>query len=229
MNKIWKRTLYWTTGILLVAVIVLLCVYWASQTVPAYYKTAIEIPRARQLSSATELEETIELVKSDLQQSEEITIELTQNQINGWLATRLGTQGRMKLPAGVKLPQVVLQPEFVILAFKIEKENFSCVVSIKMSVNLSTDLQQLHFEIQEIHAGSLPVNIKRVFDELENAMNQSRVPFSWVPGSDRRKAIVEIPSDLLKDMKGPISKKLLTDLSLDIKFERLTITAKVDN
>ena len=60
MNKIWKRTLYWTTGILLVAVLVLLCVYWASQTVPDYYKRAIEIPRARQLSSATELEETID-------------------------------------------------------------------------------------------------------------------------------------------------------------------------
>ena len=125
MNKIWKRTLYWTTGILLVAVLVLLCVYWASQTVPDYYKRAIEIPRARQLSSATELEETIDLVKDDLKSADEITIELTQDQINGWLTTRLGSQGRMKLPNDVELPQIVLQPDSIILAFKINKDNFS--------------------------------------------------------------------------------------------------------
>mgnify|MGYP007106925093 CR=1 FL=1 len=229
MNKIWKRTLYWTTGILLVAVVILLCVYWASQTVPDYYKHAIEIPRARQLSNAAELEETIDLVKDDLRRAEEISLELTQDQINGWLATRLGSNGRMKLPAGVELPQIVLQPDSAILAFKIDKENFSCVVSIKMNVRLSTDMQQLEFAIEEIHAGSLPVAIKRVFYELENAMNRSKIPFSWVPGSDRRKAIVELPADLLKDVEGPLSEKTITAESLEIKFERLKVTATVDN
>lgn len=229
MNKIWKRTLYWTTGILLCAVVVLLCVYWASQTVPDYYQRAIEIPRARQLSSATELEETIDLVKDDLKRADEITIELTQDQINGWLATRLGSQGRMQLPADVELPQIVLQPDSVILAFKINKDNFSCVVSIKMSVSLSTDLQQLNFAIKEIHAGSLPVAIKRVFDELESAMERSKIQFSWVPGSDRREAIVEIPSDLLKNVEGPISKRVITAELLEIGFERLKVSATVDN
>ena len=229
MNKIWKRTLYWTTGVLLVAVFVLLCVYWASQTVPDYYKRAIEIPRARQLSSATELEETIDLVKDDLKGADEVTIELTQDQINGWLATRLGSQGRMNLPNGVELPQIVLQPDSLILAFKINKDNFSCVVSIKMSVKLSTDMQQLEFAIKEIHAGSLPVAIKRVFDELESAMERSKIQFSWVPGSDRREAIVEIPSDLLKDAEGPISKRVIKAESLEIRFERLKVSATVDN
>ena len=229
MNKIWKRTLYWTTGILLVAVLVLLCVYWASQTVPDYYKRAIEIPRARQLSSATELEETIDLVKDDLKSADEITIELTQDQINGWLATRLGSQGRMKLPNDVELPQIVLQPDSIILAFKINKDNFSCVVSIRMNVNLSTDMQQLEFEIKEIHAGSLPVAIKRVFDELESAMERSSIQVSWVPGSNRREAVVEIPPDLLKDAEGPISKRVIIAESLEIKFERLKVSATVHN
>ena len=229
MNKIWKRTLYWTTGILLVAVLVLLCVYWASQTVPDYYKRAIEIPRARQLSSATELEEMIDLVKDDLKGADEVTIELTQDQINGWLTTRLGSQGRMKLPNDVELPQIVLQPDSVILAFKINKENFSCVVSIRMNVNLSTDMQQLEFQIKEIHAGSLPVAIKRVFDELESAMERSSIQFSWVPGSDRREAVVDIPPDLLKDVEGPISKRVITAESLEIRFERLKVSATVDN
>ena len=98
-----------------------------------------------------------------------------------------------------------------------------------MNVNLSTDMQQLKFAIKEIHAGSLPVAIKRVFDELESAMERSSIQFSWVPGSDRREAVVEIPPDLLKDAEGPISKRVITAESLEIRFERLKVAATVDN
>ena len=72
-------------------------------------------------------------------------------------------------------------PEFPIdqpqqtLYFTLERSRFTSAISIQLTIKLAEQLNTIEIKLSSLHAGNLPIRIKRVFDEIESAMARSGV------------------------------------------------------
>ena len=92
------------------------------------------------------------------------------------------------------------------LYFTIERSRFTVVISIVVQIELGDDPNTLEIRVVSVHAGSLPIRMKRAFDEIESAMARQGVAFQWKPGTNREVAVVTIPSQVrIKNKQKNIS------------------------
>jgi hypothetical protein len=110
------------------------------------------------------------------------------------------------------------------LYFKIERPRFTVVISIIVQIQLGDDPNTVEIRIVSVHAGSIPVRMKRAFDEIESAMARQGVDFQWKPGTNREVAVVTIPSQVrIKNKQKNIS---VSELSID--DDVVEVTADLD-
>ena len=133
-------------------------------------------------------------IKEDIRWGDDLNYEITQQQINGWLATQLNGNLHVSLPEGIRNPRILIDQLQQTLFFTLERSRFTSVISIQLTIGLSEQPNTIEIKLNSLHAGNLPIRIKRVFDEVESAMARSGVDFKWKPGTDRTVAIVRIPT-----------------------------------
>jgi len=194
------------------------------QTVPLNYQTALVVENEVHQPHLVALQETVDNIKDDIWHRDKLVFEVSEQQINAWLATELGPQSSRTLPEGIKHPRIELGKHQQALYFTIERPQFTVVISVVVQIELGDDPNTVEIRIVSVHAGSLPVRMKRAFDEIESAMARQGVDFQWKPGTNREVAVVTIPSQVrIKNKQKNISVRELT-----IDDDVVEVTAELD-
>ena len=98
------------------------------------------------------------------------------------------------------------------------------MISIVVQIKLGDDPNTVEIRIVNVHAGSLSIRMKRVFDEIESAMARQGVDFQWKPGTNREVAVVTIPSQVRRKNK----QKNISVSELSIGGDVVEVTADLD-
>ena len=221
IKKRWRRILHILLAVSVLILLACLLILWLLQTVPLNYQTALAVENKVHQPHLVALHETVDNIKDDIWHRDKLVFEVSEQQINAWLATQLGPQSSRALPEGIKQPRIELGKHQQTLYFKIERPRFTVVISIVVQIQLGDDPNTVEIRIVSVHAGSLPVRMKRAFDEIESAMARQGVDFQWKPGTNREVAVVTIPSQVrVKDKQKNIS---VSELSIDDDVVEVTV------
>jgi hypothetical protein len=224
IKKRWRRILHILLAVSVLILLACLLILWLLQKVPLNYQTALAVENEVHQPHLVALQETVDNIKDDIWHRDKLVLEVSEQQINAWLATELGPQSSRALPEGIKQPRIELGKHQQTLYFKIERPRFTVVISIIVRIELGADPNTLEIRIVSVHAGSIPVRMKRAFDEIESAMARQGVDFQWKPGTNREVAVVTIPSQVrIKNKQKNIS---VSELSID--DDVVEVTADLD-
>ncbi len=224
IKKRWQRILHILLAVSVLILLACLLILWLLQTVPLNYQTALAVENEVHQPHLVALQKTVDNIKDDIWHRNKLVFEVSEQQINAWLATQLGPQSSRALPEGIKQPRIELGKQQQSLYFTIERPRFTVVISIVVQIQLGEDPNTVEIRIVSVHAGSLPVRMKRAFDEIESAMARQGVDFQWKPGTNREVAVVTIPSQVrVKDKQKNIS---VSELSID--DDVVEVTAELD-
>ena len=224
IKKRWRRILHILLAVSVLILLACLLILWLLQTVPLNYQTALAVENEVQQPHLVALQETVDNIKDDIWHRDKLVLEVSEQQINAWLATELGPQSSRALPEGIKQPRIKLGKHQQTLYFKIERPRFTVVISIVVRIELGDDPNTIEIHIVSVHAGSIPVRMKRAFDEIESAMARQGVDFQWKLGTNREVAVVTIPSQVrIKNKQKNIS---VSELSID--DDVVEVTADLD-
>ena len=208
---------------LAVSVLILLAclsILWLLQTVPLSYQTALAVEKEKHQPHLVALQETVDNIKGDIWHRDQLVFEVSEQQINAWLATELGPQSSRALPEGIKQLRIELEKQQQRLYFTIERSRFTAVISIVVQIELGDDPNTVEISIVSVHAGSLPIRLKRAFDEIESTMAHQGVDFQWKPGTNREVAVVTIPNQVrIKNKQKNIS---VSELSIGDGYVEVT-------
>ena len=216
IKKRWRRILHILLTVSVLILLACLSILWLLQTVPLSYQTALAVENETYQPHLVALQETVDNIKGDIWHRDKLVIELSEQQINAWLATEFGPQSNRALPEGIKQPRIELRKQQQMLYFTIERSRFTVVISIVVQIELGDDPNTVEISIVSVHAGSLPIRMKRAFDEIESVMARQGVDFQWKPRTNREVAVVTIPNQVrIKNKQKNIS---VSELSIGVGF-----------
>lgn len=223
MKMSWRKFFYILLGLGVLVILVALYILHLIRAIPEEYGKELRRPPSAYSEPVQELMDTVDDIEKDLRLGYDLNYRLTQEQINGWLATQLKGNSRVSLPSGIESPRLILGTKRQTVYFTIVGSKFQSAISIQLSCTLTDQPNTVELKIESIHAGSLPIRLKRVFDEIESAMERSGVDFKWKPGTERTVANVRIPSRVRVKRERELQ---ITDL--DFHAGSVHVTAEVD-
>ncbi len=223
MKFTWRKFFYLFIALGSVVILVASYLMYLIRAVPESYEKELSRPPVVHQEPVQELLEKVDDIHEDIRFGADLDYEFTQDQLNAWLATQLTSSSEIALPSGIENPRVVLRPRQQTLYFTLEASKFSSAISIELGMKLAEQPNAVELKLQSIHAGKLPISLKRVFDEIESAMDRSGVNFQWKPGTDRTVAIVQIPSKVRVKRE-----RELTVTALEFLQGKVRVTAEVD-
>ena len=220
IKKRWRRIVHILLAVSVLILLACLSILWLLQTVPLSYQTALAVEKETHQPHLVALQETVDNIKGDIWHRDQLVFEVSEQQINAWLATELGPQSSRALPEGIKQLRIELEKQQQRLYFTIERSRFTAVISIVVQIELGDDPNTVVISIVSVHAGSLPIRLKRAFDEIESTMAHQGVDFQWKPGTNREVAVVTIPNQVrIKNKQKNIS---VSELSIGDGYVEVT-------
>ena len=220
IKKRWRRIVHILLAVSVLILLACLLILWLLQTVPLSYQTALAVEKETHQPHLVALQETVDNIKGDIWHRDQLVFKVSEQQINAWLTMELGPQSSRALPEGIKQPRIELGKQQQRLYFTIERSRFTAVISIVVQIELGDDPNTVEISIVSVHAGSLPIRLKRVFDEIESTMAHQDVDFQWKPGTNREVAVVTIPNQVrIKNKQKNIS---VSELSIGDGFVEVT-------
>ncbi len=155
LRRHWIRWLSGTiAGILGLAGVTLICATYR----PGWYRPATITPADSRIIR-NELPSFGSAIGTYLAQGRQFRIELTDEQINRWLAARGDIWPAMKraLPPEVREPAIAFEAGRIILGARYERNGLSSVVSLSTTLDLENAGGAIAIHLGGIHAGLLPV------------------------------------------------------------------------
>lgn len=223
MKMSWRKVFYILLGFGALVVVAALYLMSLIQAVPVIYEKELKHPLSTYDEPLQQFLEVVDDIKTNLHLGDDLDCEVTQEQLNGWLATQLKGNSRVSVPSGIESPRVILEGKSQTIYFTIVRPRFHSVISLKLETRLADQPNAIELKIQSVHAGSLPIRLKRVFDEIESAMTRSGVNFKWKAGTERTVAIIHIPTKVRIKREREL---LITEL--DFQTGSIHVTAEVD-
>ncbi len=168
--------------------------YYATQRVAPYYEQALRIEPQVLEEGRRELESRATALYSDVKQVGRWQALFTAEQINGWLATQLRPEKGAKLPPNIHDPRVAITPETLTLGFRTKSSGVETVISVDASV-LLTEEGHIGVRFLSVRAGSLPLPVMQLADELADACQRLKLPVRWTQEKNQPIAIVHLAND----------------------------------
>ncbi len=192
------RIFYWLkwlalAGVLVVllSVIALIWLFQASQQVPEFYSRAIEIAPERAAEAGDRLERAVLELHNEVIHEDRFQMTFTDEEVNGWLASDLIEKFPERLPPSVRDPRVAFEEGAAIIAFRYEEGNAKTIVTVRADIHLLEDEDVLSVTLRALHAGTVPIPIGPVLENLKREAEQRRLPIRWE--DDRGSPVALIP------------------------------------
>lgn len=174
------RLLRWLPVVLLVGIALISGAYFLSQQEPEFYQEALrQTPEVAQKKGA-ELENTVmDLYNAVLEQGN-WRGEVSQDQINGWLATELSKKFPELLPKEfVADPRVAITKGEISIAGRANYQGIRGIVVAKLDIFKTDQRDQFAIRFRSIQAGVIPIPINSFADEISKGLNRSGYQTNW--------------------------------------------------
>jgi hypothetical protein len=126
---------------------------------------------------------------------------LTQEEINGWLATNLPEKFPQALPPGISNPRIAIEDEKVHLAVRYSRGGVETVLSISGEAYLTAQPNEIAVRLDRARAGMLPVPLARFLHEITERAAKAGVPLRWTEVRGAPVALLRLPLDRDEDDK----------------------------
>jgi len=148
---------------------------WALQQVPESYRLALKVKRR---DSEEMVRRTTALI-SDVEQEGPWSAKFTAEQINGGLAFWLAENYPDALPEGFRDPRLVIEPNRMLVFFRMEYSGVSTVVTLAIEPYLPEQRNILALRICGFRAGVLPGPLGKVIDVVSEFVRQMDIQLDW--------------------------------------------------
>ena len=190
--------------------------YYAARQVNPFYEQALRLEPEVAQRGSRELESRATALYSDARQAGQWHALFTAEQINGWLAVQLdenqcsdenqesgekqegGDKQEGSVPSNIRDPRVAIAPGVLTLGFRALSHGMDTVVSVDAAVFLMEE-GSVGIRFLSVRAGSLPLPVMQLADELATACQELKLPVRWTQQDGQPVAIVEIHSDKSSD------------------------------
>jgi hypothetical protein len=195
MRKIVRRLLIGAAAMAVCLALLLISVYVAVRRAPAFYRQALAAPPDEQRTSGENFERSALALHNQLYEAGRWQTCLTQEEINGWLATDLPEKFPQALPPGISDPRIAIEDEMVHLAVRYQRGGVDTVLSISGEAYLTAQPNEIAVRLDRARAGMLPVPLARFLDEITDRAARADVPLRWTEVRGAPVAIVRLPLD----------------------------------
>ncbi len=159
---------------------------------PTFYKQALKAtPAAQRRASDEMLRKTGDLI-NDVKKKEHWEALFTDAQINGWLAVDVQQKHPKSLPREVRDPRVIIEPDRLILAFRLIRGKWSTVVSLVLEPSVP-EPNVLALRIRKARGGTLPLPLERILDEISKVAERLEFPLQWRQADGDPVALISLP------------------------------------
>lgn len=189
MSNVWRRVLL-IVGILLAILLIILGVlYWKLKQVPEFYRLAMVTSPQQLAEGQQQLQKRVDQLKQDVRFNPHWSITLTEQQINGWLASEYGRE-----QGAVTEPRVRIHRDHIEIGCRARHGNWEAVISASMTARLTSMPNILELEIQSVRAGTLSIAWTGVLDRARSALQQTRLQTRWFSEEDPIRVEVTVPA-----------------------------------
>jgi uncharacterized protein YpmS len=166
-------------------------VYVALGRVRPFYTEALAIDPQVLETGSRELESRATVLYSEARQPGEWRAKFTAEQINGWLALQLAEVFAGALPNDVSEPRVAIEDDQLTIGCRAKRGGVETVVTADATVML-TEEGDVAVRLQSVHAGSLPLPVMQVADDVSRACQSLSLPVRWTQVDGQPVAIVDV-------------------------------------
>jgi hypothetical protein len=200
MRKIIRRLLVFAATLGVGAVFLLLGIYLAVRQAPAFYQRALAAPQDEQKTNGENFERSALALHNQLYEAGRWQTCLTQDEINGWLATDLPKKLPQVLPPGISDPRIAIEDETVHLAVRYRRSGVDTVLSISGEAYLTAQPNEIAVRLDRARAGMLPVPLARFLHEITSRAEKADMPLRWTEVRGAPVALLRLPLD--RDEEG---------------------------
>ncbi|QGJ68464.1 Hypothetical protein PBC10988_1230 [Planctomycetales bacterium 10988] len=209
--------------VILACMILLLCgsligAYSASQVEPEFYQQVIQEDPIKLEEAGDELEAKTSALASLTDRPGTWQASFTQRQINGWLASDLPEKHPDLLPKNIQDPRVVLAPDVVKVACRMEQNGVSSVIWLESEVFL-TDERELAIRIRSLKAGALPMPTSVLLEQLDQEFEKLSVSIRRIQSEGKQTLLIKLP----RAKEGVFSREIG---QLEVREEEVFIAGK---
>jgi hypothetical protein len=223
MSKRARQLLIAAGVVALVAAVALSCAYLASRQSPKFYRQALAVSRETLAQDGQQFERTALDLHNQLQHDGRWQTSLTQDEINGWLATDLPAKFPQLLPPGVSQPRVAIEDGVLRIAAHYERDGIDTVLSLSGEAYLTAQPNELAVRLTAAQAGMLPLPLEKFIREITELATSSDLPLRWTQVRGAPVALLRIP------MQVEDSERRLVLDRVDLLKGRLLLAGRIQD
>ena len=163
------------------------------QQVPEFYQQAIVAPVVEQQQAAEHFEQQALELRNQIRRDDDWRLELTAEEVNGWLATVLPEKFANLLPPEISEPRVAVEQDRLHLAARYHTRGVTTVVSIELSAFLTKDSNVVAVRIHKAAAGNVPLPLGQYLEQITSEAAKRGVYVRWQEIAGDPQAIVTLP------------------------------------
>ncbi len=192
------------------------------QQVPEFYERAITAPAVEQREAAEQFEHQAIELQNQIRRENDWHLELTADEVNGWLATALPEKFPGTLPPEISEPRVAIERDRLHIAAKVQTRGITTVVSIALSAFLTDEPNTVAIRIHKAAAGNVPLPLARHLEQITMEAAKRKVMIRWQEIEGDPQAIVTLP------IAEPGDKRHIIIRSLQLLQGKLTAAGTAD-
>ncbi len=196
--KVWAiRLLFF--GLICVATIIggLVWILSLATAQPEFYSEILKKDPQQQMARGAEFERQILDMRNSMQLQDDWSLKVSDEQINGWLATTAKQNFPDLFPPAISDPRIVIKDQDVTIAFRCDMKAFKGVVVLRGQIFLTEVLNKVGIHVHSIHSGSLPIPVASVATQISAAAKDADFDLEWEMGGEFPIALIAMPDQLV--------------------------------
>ena len=203
MSSRKRKILMVLTALLLLLVLLLFFVYRAAKHVPEFYRQALASSAEQQQQFGEEFKQQLLDLQANLDKNRRFETVLSEDQINGWLATTVAQQHAHRLPSGMRDPRVSIQDGEVKVGSHFRRGKIDTVVWLIADLKLIEKNTVVEIRLRGLKAGLIPFSIERFQEQITASLTRAKLKITWVEGAEEVTARIQLP-ERFEDLGGKL-------------------------
>lgn len=194
MSRRTRILLIVALGLVAVLVAILLGVYFALRSEPAFYRQAMQTKSDALKKGSEQMLKQVGALQSVMNRSGRWQADITAEEINGWLAVDLRRNHPHLLPPTIYDPRAAIDASEITIACRYQGGGVNTVLSLAFRPYVP-EPSVLALRIVRGRAGGLPLPLKGVLDGISKGATEMRFRLRWAQSGADPVALISLPSD----------------------------------
>ncbi|MFM7070289.1 MAG: hypothetical protein ACKO38_00640, partial [Planctomycetota bacterium] len=189
----WRWLAAIATAALLLFASVVAWLWWLSRQPPPFYAKAIMADTKRPGAEGDEFERRVLATRNAARRPGGWRLELTEDQINSWLAGRLPQAFPTALPSGFSDPRVALTDGRLELGGRYRAGQIDSIVSLELAMTVGDEPNLVSVRVIAVRLGRAPAPPSTWVEMAADAARRANVPLRWTQAGREPVALVTLP------------------------------------